>query len=266
MVKKIAQSTEPLDAQSIGNGLYGLQGMSSDVREVREVLAQIVAKVAQSTEPLDAQAIGNGLYGLRGHSLSFEWEPLLSRMLSMQFLADRPALRDVLCVFQSCLLVSFDRRTPLYKSLGRLQLTSKLHAAVETLRGAFGSLVAAEASSGAFQSDAEREYAKAISAVAEAKLPSKTSVTFNAYLECFEADVVVRLVSTKGVETVLNIEIDGPHHKRTRSARFCALRDEYLEVSHSIKVVRIDLMSKAVQHSTPHAVIAKLLGPYSAGG
>ena len=72
--------------------------MSSEVREVREVLAQMARKMAHSTEPLDAQAIGNGLYGLRGHSLSSQWAPLLSEMLSLRFLTDRPALRDVRCV------------------------------------------------------------------------------------------------------------------------------------------------------------------------
>jgi len=266
MAKKMAQSTEPLDAQSIGNGLYGLQGMSSDVREVREVLAQMVAKFAQSTEPLDAQAIGNGLYGLRGHSLSSEWAPLLSEMLSLRFLTDRPALRDVRCVLQSCVLVSFDRQTPLYTSLGRLQLTSKFDAAIETLRDSFKSLVAAEAPSGAFQSDAEVQYAKAITDFVEDKLPSRTSVTFNVYLDCFEADAVVRFVGTNGREMAVNIEIDGPHHKRSRTKRFCSLRDEYLEGAHSVKVIRIDLLSAEVQRKTPHAVIAKELAPYCVAG
>ena len=261
---KMAQSTEPLNAQNIGNGLYGLQRMSSDVREVREVLAQMRKKMAQSTDPLNAQAIGNSLYGLRGHKLCSEWAPLLSRMLSMQFLSDRPAFEDVLCALQSCELVSFDRQTPLYTSLAQLQLTSELDTAKETLRGAFESGLAAKASSGPFRSDAEREYAKAITAFLST-LPFQTHVAFNTYLDCFEADAVVRFVSKKGGETVVNIEIDGPHHTRFGSKRrFCALRDEYLEGTRSVKVIRVDLMSKAVQQATPHAVVAKALGPYFA--
>ena len=62
MAKKMAQSTEPLTAQAIGNRLDGLQHMSSDMREVREVLAQMAKTMAQSKEPLAAhaaQAIGS---------------------------------------------------------------------------------------------------------------------------------------------------------------------------------------------------------------
>ena len=137
---------------------------------------------------------------------------------------------------------------------------------METLRDSFKSLVAAEAPSGAFQSDAEREYAKAITAFVEDKLPRRTSVTFNAYLDCFEADAVVRFVGTNGRETAVNIEMDGPHHKQSRTQRFCTFRDEYLEGAHSVKVIRIDLLSAEVQRKTPHAVIANELAPYCAAG
>jgi hypothetical protein len=64
---EIARKDE-FDAQAIGNILFGLQHMSSDVPEVRQVLAQMAAKMARCTEPLDAQAIGNGLYGLQNMS------------------------------------------------------------------------------------------------------------------------------------------------------------------------------------------------------
>jgi hypothetical protein len=221
----------------------------------------MAAKMARSTEPLRAQNIGNGLYGLRGHSLSSEWALLLAQMLSMQQLSEHPAFVDVVCVLQSCVLVSFDQ-TPLYASFERFQLMSMFDAAMERLRVAFKSRVAAEESSRAFQSDAEREYAKAIMAFAEAKLPSKTSVTFNVYLDCFEADAVVRFVDQMGREMVVNIEIDGPHHRRSRKKRFCSSRDEYLERAHSVQVIRIDLLSTEVQRRTPHAVIAQELARF----
>jgi hypothetical protein len=34
----VGQQQEPLNAQTVGNMLYGMQGMSSDVPEVRSVL------------------------------------------------------------------------------------------------------------------------------------------------------------------------------------------------------------------------------------
>merc|ERR1711871_689542 len=65
---KISQSETDIKAQEIGNALYGLKRMSSDVHEVRMLLEAFVPKVAASRDSLDAQAIGNSLYGLQNMS------------------------------------------------------------------------------------------------------------------------------------------------------------------------------------------------------
>jgi hypothetical protein len=54
----------------VGNALHGLQGMSSDVPEVRDVLKALRPHIASCREPLSAQGVGNALYGLLGMSSS----------------------------------------------------------------------------------------------------------------------------------------------------------------------------------------------------
>jgi hypothetical protein len=66
LTAKVQGSTEMLSAQNIGIALYGLQGMSSDAAEVRAMLQALTAKVQGSTELLSPQNIGNALYGLCG--------------------------------------------------------------------------------------------------------------------------------------------------------------------------------------------------------
>jgi hypothetical protein len=66
---KIQASNASLDAQAIGNALYGLQCMDATTPEVRELLHELTLKIQASTASLDAQAIGNALYGLQNMSL-----------------------------------------------------------------------------------------------------------------------------------------------------------------------------------------------------
>ena len=68
LTEKIKLSKGLLDAQAIGNALYGLQGMSSDSKEVRGMLVVLTEKMKLSKELLNAQEIGNALYGLQGMS------------------------------------------------------------------------------------------------------------------------------------------------------------------------------------------------------
>ena len=43
--QKIEHCTELLEAQNVGNALYGLRGMNSDCKEVRAVIAALTPKV-----------------------------------------------------------------------------------------------------------------------------------------------------------------------------------------------------------------------------
>ena len=58
-------SRQALSSQNIGNALYGLKSMDSEVSEVRALVRALTAKIQDSREPLDTQAIGNALYGLQ---------------------------------------------------------------------------------------------------------------------------------------------------------------------------------------------------------
>jgi hypothetical protein len=68
LTPKIEGCGEELDAQAVGNALYGLQGMSSDVREVKDVLAALAPKIEGCREELSSQAVSNALRGLRSMS------------------------------------------------------------------------------------------------------------------------------------------------------------------------------------------------------
>ena len=60
----LVQRCGELDAQAVGNALYGLQRMTDSREEVLRLLAALTPKV-ERCDGLDAQAVGNALYGLR---------------------------------------------------------------------------------------------------------------------------------------------------------------------------------------------------------
>jgi len=65
LAEKVSTSTEPLDAQAIGNALFGLQNMRSTSAEVRALVQALANKVANEVNlELDSKAIGSALYGL----------------------------------------------------------------------------------------------------------------------------------------------------------------------------------------------------------
>ena len=68
LVGGIQLCQELLSAQEVGNALYGLQNMSSNEKEVLQLLSVLASKVQSCQEPLSAQAVGNALYGLQNMS------------------------------------------------------------------------------------------------------------------------------------------------------------------------------------------------------
>ena len=70
--------------------------------------------------------------------------------------------------------------------------------------------------------------------------PDGVELLNNILLHGFEADIVIRKTSiVNGIETVVvvNIELDGPSHKRDFSKKhFCELRDDYLRREHGIRI------------------------------
>ena len=54
LVDKAESCKEPLNAQAVGNALYGLQSMSSEYPEVRQIVEVLADKVKSCEEPLNA--------------------------------------------------------------------------------------------------------------------------------------------------------------------------------------------------------------------
>ena len=82
LTDKVKDSDEKLNAQAVGNALYGLQGMSSDHEEVRSLVVVLTDKVKDSDENFKAQNVGNALYGLQGMSSDHEEMRSLLRVLT----------------------------------------------------------------------------------------------------------------------------------------------------------------------------------------
>jgi hypothetical protein len=61
LAMKISESDEELNAQNIGNALYGLKGMSSQFKEVQYILDVLTSKVNNSVAILTSQNVGNAL-------------------------------------------------------------------------------------------------------------------------------------------------------------------------------------------------------------
>ena len=75
-------------------------------------------------------------------------------------------------------------------------------------------------------------------------------ISNNEWLHCFEADIVVRYqsgalgIGSKLKEVVINVEVDGPSHKKSGSKkRFDDERDDCLKRKQGVQVYRIDLTS-----------------------
>jgi very-short-patch-repair endonuclease len=76
---------------------------------------------------------------------------------------------------------------------------------------------------------------------------SSLSISSNEYLSnLFESDIVVRVPIVDGISPphskrylIINIEVDGIHHKREKTKRFCQLRDKYLKLQ-GVVIERIE--------------------------
>jgi hypothetical protein len=65
LAAKVRESGATLDAQAIGNAVYGLQKLDGSDRSTQALVAALAAKVAASSAMLSAQHIGNAVYGLQ---------------------------------------------------------------------------------------------------------------------------------------------------------------------------------------------------------
>jgi hypothetical protein len=111
-----------------------------------------------------------------------------------------------------------------------------------------------------FGSKIEKEYFYLARLAYDANHPN-VSVSHNEILYGFESDLVIRIYSAKASsaeapsvkahsggepQVVINVELDGPHHKAKNKRQFCMLRDLHLR-ERGVSVLRLDLTSKRQQ-------------------
>jgi uncharacterized protein YlaN (UPF0358 family) len=84
LASRVASCQEPLSAQNVGNAIYGLQNLSSDKKEVLELVSALLSRVASCQEPLDAQAVGNAMFGLSNICIS-SCKPLVEKIVFRMF-------------------------------------------------------------------------------------------------------------------------------------------------------------------------------------
>jgi hypothetical protein len=251
---KVKACREALKAQNVGNALYGLQGMSSEVPEVRALLAELSPKVKTCREELDAQAVGNAFFGLREVELGSKWQDTVAKWLArLHSVATDESIGfdDIRIGFQSLALVSFSS-CRLKSALQSLGLYSDLLRTQEVLLRRMQEL---QPKTSNFMSHTEEKYSKLAAAAFAGRVG--VSVSSNEFLNGFESDLVIRVTSDGGLSTVINVELDGPHHKYIlRTMRFCALRDQLLRQQHGVRVVRWDLLSRSQQRKSDKDIIA----------
>jgi hypothetical protein len=108
-------------------------------------------------------------------------------------------------------------------------------------------------------SNAEKKYSKLAAAAFAGR--ADVSLSCNEFLNGFESDLVIRVASDGGLSSIINVEVDGPHHKYVLSKkRFCALRDQLLQQQHGVRVVRWDLMPVSQQQKRDKDIIADFQG------
>ena len=240
LVPKIRESTAHLSAQAVGNALYGLQGMSSDSAEVRALISALAPKIRECTAHLSAQEVGNALYGICCLVGSLEldlavdaiWGNIVHLGLNTSNIKTLSDF-DIMCLGQSIVLC-----LPVLQGSLKEDDYRKWESVSVLIGTELSSRFSKARDSMSFQSNVERRMHAVLTRIFD---KSDIMITHNEYLfNLFEADMVLRIPTISGDNFLINIEVDGIHHLREKSKRFCALRDEYLK-SKGVVVSRIEV-------------------------
>lgn len=69
LVRRLESSDRlKLTSSSISDALFGLQGFTSDISEVQELVGQLAKKIAVTSADLNSEQLGRALFGLQGTS------------------------------------------------------------------------------------------------------------------------------------------------------------------------------------------------------
>ena len=206
---------------------------------------------------MNAQAVGNALYGLQGMYSCVDCQALgLSLLQRFIKLSEAVVADDYTPEYFSCgrsvvVTLPFLRD---HVTEGEVKECERIIDDIEnkTRVRAFNEHGDPSASMN-FQSRSERRmHAAVMMALEKSNMRLSHNVHLFGLIEC---DLVVRIHCavdacrveedrTRGVEgddsLLLNIEVDGVHHRREKKKRFCRLRDEYLQ-SRGVIIARIEV-------------------------
>jgi hypothetical protein len=246
---KTENCKEAFSSQNVGMSLYGLQNMSSDVPEVREVLQVLSRKIDGCQEAFGTKFLANGLYGLLNMTLDLSWKAVLLKILNdieQQVHADCDLNSDenfklLIGAKQALSIILFtNNRNSFRKTLVSFNLLGDFSRLLTSIDAQISKYLASnENGSSNFQSHSERKYATHI--INLFRHEPHIEILTNRYLFGFEADIIIRVLHDNGRVSVINVEIDGIHHQRSRKQMFSKYRDEFLICTHRVQVVRVNL-------------------------
>lgn len=232
-------------ANRLPNLLFGLQRFTTVGNPLMtRFLEAIGSKLPSSYGELSIDEIAKALFGLRNCALPSNWTPLFSTWLLtlLSYLSTKmadgvPSLQLLLLVFVPSKGVLFTSlRYSDYTSPHPLMMRIKIKVLLQE------AALFTKLRSVPFSSRAERLFAIQIQQVL-----THCELHFNQLYYGFEMDIVV---SIREQGLLVNMEVDGIHHRDSHKQYFCSLRDEYLQDLHGISVVRIDIMSPKVRNMT----------------
>lgn len=241
-----------LTGQEIGNALYGLQHMSNTTDEVASLLAALVdclppTELSTCVDQMNFSDVGMALFGL--HDMTVKNE-VLDKLL-------QELLRRLNNICALTIGVDNSQLTMLSQNITLLlylnnKATSWVEEHKEVLENANNAIVNKLKCNGSYM-----HYGSVASVIEgriflifkEALIANRNvlSVTNNESLLCFEADIAIRFLTPDGNEALINIEIDGPYHKR--SSLFTRLRDEFLYSKSEIHTLRLPVRGSFLSES-----------------
>jgi hypothetical protein len=265
LTNKILSCKEEFKAEDVGNSLYGLQGLSRNCSEVNDILSALSPKVLSCKENLTAKNVSYALCGLHvikcnrnNNSIYLPTIEFLhiqaktfningknsieSNESSNSSMIETSELVD-LCQTLTFILPELAEILPIseYFSWKRINMN-------------FSDELARRKDSGdkfyktlKFRSNTDRGSLKRIYDIIEKNFDGTDTVMHsNIYIcDMFVSDIVMEInLENEGdipdTDAIVNVEIDGVHHRNEKRRLFCVRRDKYLK-SRDVIIVRIDL-------------------------
>jgi len=201
-------------------------------------LQVLTPQIAKCTETLSAQDIGNALYGL--HGLNTELAiPVLHTVFPKSV---DEALLSTLSTRSDTDLVAFTHGAVswLVRKGEALAISEELKRRLLRFYRAASHELAGRTTSTDGVGRAEARYRQCALMAFKDRQDVEVKPT-SCYLHGFKADIVISVAVKDSAPAILNVEIDGPHHRHITRRRFHAIRDEHM-TSCGVRIFRWDLM------------------------